>query len=49
MGPGGFTSFNVGCRILFNRLKFSTVQAYFITLCDGLKFADSTADVTDDA
>ena len=35
--------------ILFNRLKLSIAQAYFTTLCDGLKFADSTADVTDDA
>ena len=35
--------------ILCNRLKFSTAQVYFITLCDGLKFADSTVDVTDDA
>lgn len=35
--------------MLFNRLKFSTAQAYFITFCDGLKFDDSTADVTDDA
>jgi hypothetical protein len=32
--------------IPFNKLKFSTAQAYLITICDGLKFADSTGDVT---